>query len=134
MIAITKSMVVLSALTSAGLIAAVDNMGAATHTDLGSDLSANGQVTQRFPLPNEMFVPATTADFGKMAEPARKTSRLPLPDPCQIQGPPYPSPQCLMSVDGGPVRKVDRVITIHRGVGPNTSELLRVAAADMAQR
>ena len=46
----------------------------------------------------------------------------------------YLSQDCLVPAEGKTVRKVSRVITIERRVGENTSELVRVPVADLAQR
>jgi hypothetical protein len=135
MIIISKSMIALSALMSAGLVAAVD-MGAPTavqHT-------AVSQVAQRFPLPSEMFSPVPLTQFAAMKFAAQqradgsKGDKLATSDACERQGWPYFAQQCLVSPDGGPVRKVSRVITLERRIGDNTSELVRMPVTDLAQR
>jgi hypothetical protein len=130
MIAITKTMIALSALMSAGVITAIDAVAPRSESP-----SASAQVAQRFPAANEMFAPASIADFGKlMPQPVVKADRVTASGSCEKQGWPYLSQDCLVSGDGAPARKVDRVITIHRGAGENTTELVRVPVADMAQR
>ena len=131
MIAITKSMIALSALLSAGLVAAAGGLASRS-----AEPAANVAVAQRFPLPSEMFVPASTINSGTEAieRTAAKGSRLDVMGPCDPQGWPFLSEQCLSSGDGSAAGKMDRVITIHRGLGPNASELVRVPVADMAQR
>jgi hypothetical protein len=132
MITITKSMVGLSALIAAGLVAAVDTIGSRAE-----DQSAAAQVAQRFPLASEMFssVPMTTFAAQKLAQvQAAKTDRLPLAESCDGQSWPYFSHECLMSGDGTATPKVNRVITIERRVGDNVSELMRMPVSDLAQR
>lgn len=128
MIAITKSMVALSVLMSAGLVAAIDITGQRSETPAT-------QVAQRFPLPGEMFAPVSMGSvvLQKVELQAMRGDRLPLSEPCAQQDWPYLSHQCLTSGDGT-VRKVIRVITIERRVGETTSELVRMPVADVAQR
>lgn len=129
MIAITKSMVALSALLSAGLLAALASSGPRVDHQ-----SAAAQVAQRFPLANEMFAPVSITSFAarKFAE-AVKADRLPMSE-CARQNWPYLSQDCLVSRDGAPARKATRIITVERRIGDNTSDLVRVPVADLAQR
>ena len=136
MIAITKSMVALSAVMSAGLMAAFDIGGPRTDGP-----PAATQVAQRFPVTSEMFSPVPMTHFAaqKFTQPqpvadGRRGDKLPVPESCAQQDWPYISQQCLSSADGKPIRKVTRVITIERRTGDNTSELVRVPVADLAQR
>jgi hypothetical protein len=136
MIIVSKSMIALSALMSAGIVAAVDMTGIRA-----ADQSATVQVSQRFPIPSEMFSPVSMAQFTAqkfaVQQPVadgRKGDKLPVSEDCTRQGWPYLSQECLVSADGNPVRKVSRVITIERRIGDNTSELVRVPVADLAQR
>jgi hypothetical protein len=136
MIAITKGMIVLSALVSAGLVAAFDGTGSRA-----GDQAAANQVAQRFPLANEMFVPVSMAQFAAQKISAeqpvadgRRSDRLPMSDSCARQDWPYLAPECLVSADGNPAPKVNRVITIERRVSDNVSELVRMPVADLAQR
>ena len=130
---ITKSMVALSALLSAGLVTAFAVASPA-------EPSAALQVAQRFPAATEMFAPMSVTSFaGQKAgqQPAidgRKNDRMPLAETCSREDWPYLSQQCLISADGAPVRKVQRVITIERRIGESTSELARLPVADLAQR
>jgi hypothetical protein len=128
-------MLALSALVSAGLLAALDLPSTATENQ-----SANFQVSQRFPAADEMFAPVPITQFvaqkfieQKMIADGRKGDRLPS-ESCERAGWPYFAQDCLVSADGGPTRKVSRVITIERRVGDNTSELVRTPVADIAQR
>jgi hypothetical protein len=129
MIIISKTMLALSALVSAGLIAALD-VPSATENQ-----TPNFQVSQRFPAADEMFVPVPVTQFvaQKLIAESSKGDRLPASD-CDRAGWPYFAQDCLVSTDGAPVRKVSRVITIERRVGDNTSELVRTPVADVAQR
>jgi hypothetical protein len=136
MFAITKSVVALSALISAGLVAAVDISG-----PRAEDQSATTQVAQRFPTSSEMFTPVSMTSFAAQklideqpVADGRKHDKLPVSETCSRQDGPYLSQQCLDSGDGSPVRKVHRFITIERRVGDNTSELVRMPVADLAQR
>lgn len=137
MFAITKSMGALSALISVGLVAAVDLSG-----PRAEDQSATTQVAQRFPTSSEMFAPVSTTSFATAQKlideqpvaDGRKHDKLLVSESCSHQDWPYRSQQCLASADGSPVRKVHRVITIERRLGDNTSELVRVPVADLAQR
>jgi hypothetical protein len=136
MIAITKGMIVLSALVSAGLVAAFDGTGSRA-----GDQAAVGQVAQRFPLASEMFTPVSMTQLAAQKLSAeqpvadgRRGDRLPMSDACTQQDWPYLTQQCLVSSDGSPTRKVNRVITIERRVGDNVSELVRMPVADLAQR
>jgi len=126
MFALSKSMVALSALLSAGVVAAFAITGSRAED------SAAAQVAQRFPASHEMFAPVMNqqqpvTDNGK-------NDRMPLSDSCSREDWPYLSQQCLVSVDGSTVRKVQRVITIERWIGENTSELARLPVTDLAQR
>ena len=136
MIIISKSMLALSALVSAGLVAAVDMSGRST-----VDRAAAVQVAERFPVTSEMFTPVSMTQFaaqmfrapaGRRRQQGRQAAGR--PSSAAEQDWPYISQQCLVSADGSPVRKVNRVITIERRVGDNTSELMRVPVADIAQR
>ena len=137
MITISKSMLALSALMSVGLVAVVGLPSTATENE-----TPNFQVSQRFPAADEMLVPMSLAQFTaqKFAEEqkaiadGRKGDRLPGNDACERAGWPYFAADCLVSTDGGPVRKVSRVITIERRVDDNTSELVRTPVSDIAQR
>jgi hypothetical protein len=135
MIAITKGMLALSALVSAGFVTAIDM--AATRAD---DKTAAMQVAERFPLTSEMFTPTSLATLAtdqlkaqNAAEMDRKGDKLPVAD-CDRHDWPYIAQNCLVSSDGNPVRKVSRVITIERRTGDNSSELMRLPVTDMAQR
>jgi hypothetical protein len=135
MIIISKTMLALSALVSAGLVAALDVPSTATENQ-----TPNFQVSQRFPAADEMFAPVQLTHFAaqkfieqKMIADGRKGDRLPS-ESCERAGWPYFAHDCLVSADGGPVRKVARVITIERRVRDSTSELVRTPVADLAQR
>jgi hypothetical protein len=137
MIAITKGMLALSALVSAGFVTAIDMV--ASRAD---DKTAAVQVAERFPLTSEMFTPVSFATLAtnqlnsqKAVEMDRKGDKLPVPTTdCSRQDWPYIAQDCLVSSDGNPVRKVTRVITVERRTGENSSELLRLPVTDMAQR
>jgi hypothetical protein len=136
MIIISKSMLALSALMSAGIVAAVDISGTQS-----VDRPAAVEVADRFPVTSEMFTPVSMTQFAAQMfiahQPVvdgRRGDKLPAPEGCSQQDWPYISHQCLVSTDGNPVKKVNRVITIERRVSDNTSELMRVPVADLAQR
>ena len=136
MIIISKTMLALSALVSTGLVAALDVPSTATENQ-----TPNFQVSQRFPAANEMFTPVPMSQFAanKFAAAAAadgsKGDRLQATtDSCDRAGWPYFAHDCLVNAEGGPVRKVSRVITIERRTGDNTSELVRTPVADIAQR
>jgi hypothetical protein len=134
MIAITKGMLALSALVSAGFVTAIDM--AATRAD---DKSAAVQVAERFPLTSEMFSPVSLSTLAmnqlkaQSAMMDRRGDKLPVPI-VECGDWPYIAQNCLVSSDGNPVRPVTRVITIERRTGDNSSELLRLPVTDMAQR
>jgi hypothetical protein len=136
MIAI-KSIVALSALLSVGIAAAVGMVGTSADTQ-----PATSEVAQRFPVTSEMFVPVSMAYFtaSKFAgQPpvanASKGDRLmAVSAACAGKDWAYTSQDCLVAADGKTDRKVSRVITIERRVGENTSELVRMPVADLAQR
>ena len=136
MIIISKSMIALSALMSAGIVAAFDMSGMQA-----PDTTAAVQVAERFPVTSEMLTPVPMSQFvaqkfaaQQLVADGSKGDKLPLADACGQQGWPYISHECLVSAEGGPARKVNRVITIERRVGDNMSELMRVPVADLAQR
>jgi len=135
MIIISKSMIALSALVSAGLVAAVDLNGTSTSTQ-----PAAAQVEQRFPLSSEMFSPVSMTQFAveKFVAQQRidgsKGDKLQVSGSCELQSWPNFSQECLVSTDGSTSRKVSRVITLERRIGENTSELVRVPVDDLAQR
>ena len=134
MFALRKGMVALSALVSAGVVAAFAVTGSRAED------SAAAQVAQRFPASHEMFAPVSMSSFAgqqmnqQPVTDGGKNDRLPLSDTCSREDWPFLSQQCLVSVDGSPVRKVQRVITIERRIGENTSELARLPVTDLAQR
>src|SRR5262245_24667103 len=133
MFAISKSTVALSALLSAGIVAGLAVTGSRAE-------NSAAQVAQRFPASHEMFAQLPIEWFAaqkmnqEQATEAGKNDRMPLSDTCARQDWPYLSQQCLVSIDGSPVRKVQRVITIERRIGENTSELARLPVTDLAQR
>ena len=136
MIGITKGMLALSAMLSAGLVTAVDMVVPRTE-----EPTANVQVAERFPLTSEMFAPVSIATLAmnqlnaQNAQMDRRGDKLPVPAAeCELQSWPYIAQNCLISQDGNPVRKVSRVITIERRTGENSSELMRLPVTDMAQR
>jgi hypothetical protein len=136
MIIISKSMIALSALVSAGLVAAIDLSGVQT-----PNTTAAAQVAERFPVTSEMFTPVSMTQFAaqmfiahQQAADGRKGDKLAMSDDCTRQDWPYISHDCLVSTNGQAVRKVNRVITIERRVGDNTSELMRLPVSDLAQR
>jgi len=132
-IAIPPKVITLAALMSVGILPVLDlaHVGAA-------DKTAATQVAQRFPLGSEMLTPVPLATFAGQKPEQRanahsgKDDRL--PTGCTWQDWPYLSRQCLASADGAPLRTVSRVITIERRVDDNTSELIRMPVADLAQR
>jgi len=134
MFALRKGMVALSALVSAGVVAAFAVTGSRAED------SAAAQVAQRFPAGHEMFAPVSTSSFAgqqmnqQPVTDGGKNDRLPLSNTCSREDWPFLSQQCLVSVEGSPVRKVQRVITIERRIGENTSELARLPVTDLAQR
>jgi len=132
MINISKTMLALSVLVSAGLVAALDAPSTATENE-----TPNFQVSQRFPTANEMFTPMALSQFAAIkfaaAAEGSKADRL-ATDACDRAGWPYFAQDCLVNAEGGPVRKVSRVITIERRTGDNSSELVRTPVADIAQR
>ena len=125
MIAITKSMIALSAAVSAGFVTVYD---ASTRTDQQPAV----QVSQRFPTAGEMFTVMTVKPAG--ATVVTKSDRAPLSDTCTRQDWPYIAQSCLVSVDGKPVRKVSRIVTVERRTGESSSELTRVAVTTVANR
>jgi hypothetical protein len=136
MIGITKGMLALSAMMSAGLVTAVDMVVPRTE-----EPAANVQVAERFPLTSEMFAPVSIATLAmnqlnaQNAQMDRRGDKLAVPAAeCELQSWPYIAHDCLISSDGNPVRKVSRVITIERRTGENSSELMRMPVTDMAQR
>jgi hypothetical protein len=136
MIIITKGMLALSALMSAGLIAAWDIAGTRAE-----DRTPAMQVTQRFPVASEMFSPVPMTQFvaqkfteQQPAADSLKADKLSMTESCARQDWPYIAQECLVSADGKPVRKISRVITVERRISENSSELLRVPVADLAQR
>ena len=136
MIIISKSMIALSALMSAGIVAAFDMSGMQA-----PDTTAAVQVAERFPVTSEMLTPVPMSQFVALKLAAQqpvadgsKGDKLPSAEPCGQQGWPCISHECLVSTYGEPVRKVSRVITIERRVGDSLSELMRVPVADVAQR
>jgi len=135
-IAIPPKAITLAALMSVAILPVLDiaHVGAA-------DKTAATQVAQRFPLSSEMLTPVPLATFAgqgfnepQAAARSGKNDRLPKAEFCTWQDWPYLSRQCLASADGAPLRTVSRVITIERRVDDNTSELIRMPVADLAQR
>lgn len=112
MVTITKSMVVLSALAAAALVVSLDTALRA------QEPAAAVQVNDRFPRAGEMFKSISLTEFAgpKLVAQAAKADRL------------------SGATDGVVVRQVVRVITVERRIGTNTSELMRLPVADLAQR
>ena len=145
MIAISKSMVALSALISLGVVAAVDavysraadqSASVSAPAQPAANQSASAQVAQRFPVTSELFSPISMTSFVGQKfsdDQAAKADRLPAAS-CDSQTWPYLSQDCLVSGDGTAAPKVQRVITIEVRVGENISELVRMPVADLAQR
>ena len=136
MIGITKGMLALSAVMSAGLVMAVDMV-----VPRAEEPTAAVQVAERFPLTSEMFAPVSIATLAmnhlnaQNAQMDRRGDKLAVPAAeCELQSWPYLAQNCLISQDGNPARKVTRVITIERRTGENSSELMRLPVTDMAQR
>src|SRR5262245_16216454 len=136
MIAITKGMLALSVLVSAGVITAVGRVGSRADGP-----NAAAQVAERFPLASEMFAPVSLATLAmnqlnaQDAQMDGKGDKLPVQTTdCDRQGWPFISHDCLVSPDGKPVRKINRVITIERRTGDNSSELVRLPVTDLAAR
>jgi hypothetical protein len=97
------------------------------------------QVAQRFPRADETFqlVTATKAMQNGLQKPVAaggKGDRLPGAAACERQEWPYIDQSCLVSVNGSPVRKVVRYVTVERRVGDNTSEAVRMPASTLAAR
>jgi hypothetical protein len=133
-IAIPPKVITLAALVSIAILPVLNiaHVGAV-------DKTAATQVAQRFPLSSEMLTPVPVAAFAGHNEPqatalSGKDDRLPKAESCAWQNWPYLSQQCLVAADGVPLRSVSRVITIERRVDDNTSELIRMPVADLAQR
>lgn len=128
MIAITKSMIALSAAVSAGFVTVYD-------VSRNDQQSAAVQVSQRFPVAGETFAPLTVKPATKSTFALPKADREPIaPANCTSQDWPYIAQTCLTSADGKPVRKVSRVITVERRTGEATSELTRVSLTTIANR
>ncbi len=129
MIAITKSMIALSAVMSAGFVTVYDAV-----TSRAEEPAAI-QVSQRFPAADEMFVAIVAKPAGLNADGTTRGDRLaPSSDNCTRQDWPYIAQTCLVSVDGKPVRKVNRIITVERRINENSSELTRVPLTTLANR
>jgi hypothetical protein len=128
MIAITKSVIALSAAMSAGFVTVYD-------MNRIDQPTAAVQVAQRFPVASEMFAPLTLSSNSASSFALPKADRAPLAaDNCAGQGWPYIAQACLTSGDGKPMRKVARVITVERRAGDNSSELTRVSVTTVANR
>ena len=129
MIAITKGMIALSAVMSAGFVTAYDIAG-------NRDQQPAVQVAQRFPVAEEMFAPFMAKPGGNVAAAFAlpKGDRAPLAVGCTQQDWPYLTQGCLVSSNGQPVRTVARVITIERRTGDNSSELIRAPMTTLANR
>ena len=56
------------------------------------------------------------------------------PRGCASQAWPNVAPECLAAADGTPARSGVRMITVEQQEGPNTSVLVRIPAAEVAQR
>src|SRR5262249_57476310 len=104
MFALRRGMAPLSALASAGVVAAFAVTGSRAED------SAAAQVAQRFPAGHEMFAPVSMSLFAgqqmnqQPVTDGGKNDRLPLSDTCSREDWPYVSQQCLVSVDSSPVR------------------------------
>jgi len=136
MITITKGMVALSVLLSAGLVVAFDSS-----SPRAADQSAASQVAQRFPVTSEMFAPVPMAQFvapkfnaQQPVVDGRKSDKQPAKEICNEQSWPYYTQTCLASTDGKPIHKVRRIITVERRIDDSTSELVRMPLTNLAMR
>lgn len=128
MIAITKSVIALSAAMSAGFVTVYDMSRIDQPT-------AAVQVAQRFPVASEMFAPLTATGNVAATFALPKADRAPLATAgCTQQDWPYIAQTCLTSVDGKPVRTIARVITVERRTGESSSELTRIPLTTIANR
>lgn len=128
MIAITKSVIALSAAMSAGFVTVYD-------MNRIDQPTAAVQVAQRFPVAGETFAPLAPSSNIAATFALPKADRAPLAnDNCTQQDWPYIAQTCLTTVDGKPVRKISRVITVERRTGESSSELTRVTLTTIANR
>jgi hypothetical protein len=132
MIAVTKKMIVVSALASAAIVGSY----VAVQASLGQPTAA-ASIASRFPTQSEMFVstpkPAQTTP-SVQAPTFRKGNKLAMSGDCAGQEWPYISAECLVSKDGQPVRPIARVITVERRIDTASSELIRMPVTSIAQR
>ena len=129
MIAITKGMVALSALMSAGFVTVYDAVVPSLDPQ-----SPAAQVAYRFPRADETFVRVIPGKTQPAPAPAtaRKSDKLKVN--CKGQEWPYIAQECLVSKDGEPLRKVTRTVTIERRLGDNASALVRTSVIAFASR
>jgi hypothetical protein len=138
---IAKSLVGLSALISAGFVVG---------TDPASRPDAAAKFTERFPTFEELMLQPTALTQGALqpastqpivvrpAVPAAadpKSDKLAVSHPagCERQTWPYIASDCLTSIDGSPVRRPARTITIERRFD-NGSILVQAELAEMVNR
>lgn len=142
---ITKTLIGLSALISAGYIVGADPVSRPVE-------AAPAKFVERFPTFEELLLqptelrqvavlpasiqPAPSATPAAAAsEAAAKGDRMPVSRStgCESQTWPYIASDCLTSIDGSPVRRPARTITIERKLG-SSSILVQAELADMVTR
>lgn len=128
MIALTKTMIALSAVMSAGLVTAYD-----TADSRQQPTAPAVEIAKRFPTANEMLVPGAQAILGQAMKTGKgdRIAAAPAADGCTGQQWPYIATECLAS-KGANVREPSRTITIERRIGDNTSELVRISNTKVA--
>lgn len=130
---ISKALIGVSALISAGLVSAYE-------PPASPELTAAMAIEARFPTPEERFARPDQLMFSPVsllrsvpaqlapAAGAPKRDRV-LPAACGRQDWPYIAAECLVSADATPPRRPARVITIERRYGEATSMLAAVVAS-----
>lgn len=116
---IAKSLVGLSALISAGIVVG---------TDPAARPHAAAPFAERFPTFEELMLQPTA-----LAAPKAARQAVSHPTGCERQTWPYIGSDCLTSLDGSPVRRPARTITIERRFD-NGSILVQAELAEMVSR
>lgn len=127
---IAKALIGLSALVSAGVVVGVQ--------PASRPAAIPAAFADRFPTFEELL-PQPAARAGGAAPAAARTAargdRLPVSRPagCDRDSWPYLASECLVSLDGSPVRRPARTITIERRFAQG-SVIVQAAIADFARR
>ena len=126
MITINKTLILTAAVLATGFVAAIEMAQSRTEP------TAAATVAARFPATGQMIAALNHAQ--PVAEDRKADKALMPSEGCTREHWPYIADECLVTTDGGKVKKPTRTITIERRVTANASQLVRVPVTQVASR